>query len=351
MSQTLQLKRGQSANLPALLTEGEPAFTLDTKKLYVGTGAENVLINPDTVPKASSASKLTTARTISLTGDATGSASFDGSANKAITVTLAASGATAGTYPKVTVDAKGRVTAGASLAAADIPTLTMAKISDAGTAAKVNTGTSSGNVPVLDSNGKLPEGVVPALAISDTFEAASETAMLALSGANKGDVCVRTDINKTFILKAAPASTLANWLEMRTPTDTVLSVNGMTGAVTVSTITGNAGSATKLATARSITVNLASTTAGSFNGTANITPGVSGTLPVARGGTGLTAAPSLLVNLAATSAASVMAASPRPGVTGALGLENGGTGATTAAAARSALGCLGTADVIDGGTF
>ena len=51
-------------------------------------------------------------------------------------------------------------------------------------------------------------------------------------------------------------------------------------------IAGNAGSATKLATARTIQTNLASTSAASFNGTTNITPGVTGTLPVANGGTG-----------------------------------------------------------------
>ncbi len=52
--------------------------------------------------------------------------------------------------------------------------------------------------------------------------------------------------------------------------------------------TGNSATATKLATARTMTVNLASTTAASFDGTANVTPGVSGTLPIARGGTGNT---------------------------------------------------------------
>ena len=60
----------------------------------------------------------------------------------------------------------------------------------------------------------------------------------------------------------------------------------------------------------------------------------SGTLPVARGGTGLTASPSLLVNLASTSAASVLTASPRPGITGTLPVSHGGTGATTALAAN-----------------
>lgn len=43
---------------------------------------------------------------------------------------LATSGVIAGTYPKVTVDKYGRVTFGASLVASDIPSLTMAKISD-----------------------------------------------------------------------------------------------------------------------------------------------------------------------------------------------------------------------------
>lgn len=65
---------------------------------------------------------------------------------------------------------------------------------------------------------------------------------------------------------------------------------------------------------------------------------ISGTLPVARGGTGITSNPSCLVNLASASAASLFAASPRPGVTGTLPVTKGGTGATSAAAARSALG-------------
>lgn len=69
--------------------------------------------------------------------------------------------------------------------------------------------------------------------------------------------------------------------------------------INANTYTGNSATATKLATARTITANLASSTAGSFDGSANITVGVTGTLPIA----------------------------------------NGGTGATTAAAARTALGC------------
>jgi len=59
---------------------------------------------------------------------------------------------------------------------------------------------------------------------------------------------------------------------------------------------------------------------------------------VAQGGTGLTASPSMLVNLGSTAADNVMKASPRPGVTGTLPLANGGTGAANAADARTKLG-------------
>jgi hypothetical protein len=103
-----------------------------------------------------------------------------------------------------------------------------------GTASTKNTGTGSGNVPILDSSGKLADSVVPKIAMTNTYVVASQTAMLALSNAQEGDVAVRTDLNKSFILKASPYSTLANWQELLTPTDAVTSVNGSTGAVTIS---------------------------------------------------------------------------------------------------------------------
>ena len=63
--------------------------------------------------------KLTVARTITATGDATGSTAFDGSQNVEMALELATSGVTAGTYSKVTVDAKGRVTAGSNITVED----------------------------------------------------------------------------------------------------------------------------------------------------------------------------------------------------------------------------------------
>ncbi len=230
---TIRIKRGQSANLPIALEAGEPALALDTGKLYIGTGSSKLLINPDVASNAATATKLQTARTIALSGDVTGSGSFDGSANVTLAGTLASSGVTAGTYAKVTVDIKGRVTAGTTLSAGDIPSLPSSKITGLGTAASVNTGTAAGNVPVLDTAGKLSSALLPAIAINDTFSVASEAAMIALT-AQRGDVAIRTDLNRSFILASDDAATLSSWKELLTPVDAVLSVAGRTGAIALS---------------------------------------------------------------------------------------------------------------------
>ena len=93
-------------------------------------GADSTLTSK--VKASAAADQLATARAIELSGDATGSADFDGSKAINIVTTLANSGVTTGTYTKVKVDAKGRVTEGLSLEASDIPALTLAKITDAG---------------------------------------------------------------------------------------------------------------------------------------------------------------------------------------------------------------------------
>lgn len=99
-----------------------------------------------------------------------------------------------------------------------------------GSAASKDVGTAAGNVPVLDSNGKLVESIIPAVAITETYVVDSQSAMLALS-AQVGDVAIRTDVSKSFILQSLPATTDANWKELLTPDCKVISVNGKQGAV------------------------------------------------------------------------------------------------------------------------
>lgn len=82
-------------------------------ELYNTNGVLDKIAKGTTV--AGKAKQLETARKISLTGDATGETTFDGTVNKEIAVTLAASGVIAGTYSAVSVNAKGLVTAGAQL--------------------------------------------------------------------------------------------------------------------------------------------------------------------------------------------------------------------------------------------
>ena len=84
---------------------------------------------------------------------------------------------------------------------------------------------------------------------------------------------------------------------------------------------------TRLTANPSMLTNLGTTAAANIL-TSAPRPGVTGTLSIANGGTGLTANPSMLINLAATAAANVLTASPRPGVTGILPIANGGTGRT-----------------------
>lgn len=72
-------------------------------------------------------------------------------------------------------------------------------------------------VATLGADGKIPNGQIPAIAITETYVVNSQATMLALA-AEQGDVAVRTDLNKSYILQDAPASTLANWVELLSPT-------------------------------------------------------------------------------------------------------------------------------------
>ncbi|BEQ12904.1 putative tail fiber protein [Pseudomonas phage Ep4] len=109
----LQIKRGTTAKVMATVpASGELVLDTSLNNLRVGDG---VTAGGQDITRVGSAQQLSTPRTLSYTGDATGSSSFDGSGNIETTLTLATSGITPGTYARVTVDSKGRATNGATV--------------------------------------------------------------------------------------------------------------------------------------------------------------------------------------------------------------------------------------------
>lgn len=165
---TLELAAGTNITLTPDATNDKVTINVTGAVATAGTCTGN----------AATATKLATARTLSLTGDATGSLSFDGSANASGALTLAASGATAGTYKSVTVDAKGRVTAGANpttLAGYGITDAVNSSTGNAPTATKLQTartingvsfdGSANITIPMTVSNG-LPDCILNGMKIS-----------------------------------------------------------------------------------------------------------------------------------------------------------------------------------------
>ena len=159
MSDTvIQLKFSEGTATPTSLNVAEPAYSNTSNKLFLGLAGNQVVAVGgkyytdivDAATDANTASKLVkrdtngdfsagiitatlngnattattwqNARNIGLTGDATGNVSVNGSADKAIPITLASTGVSAGSYGGSTnvatfvVDAKGRITSAGNTA-------------------------------------------------------------------------------------------------------------------------------------------------------------------------------------------------------------------------------------------
>lgn len=322
MPNTIQIKRSATTATPPALAVGELAWSESSQNLFIGeSGAVVKAI-------AGSGTFARKADAIAITGDATGTGTLFGG----IAITFVNTGVVAGSYAKVTVDAKGRVTAGGSLAAADIPSLDWSKLTTgkpttmagygitdylqlgatagaalaasgaAGvattaarsdhvhaypTAAQVGAVSTSqvgaaNGVASLGADGKVPSAQLPASTVGGldykgTWNASTNTPTIPLAAAgNKGYYY------KVSVAGATVVDTISDWMigdwivsngavwDKVDNTEAVSSVNGSTGAVTISTITGNAGSATVLQTAHTLSYTGDATGSNTFNGSANV---------------------------------------------------------------------------------
>ena len=156
MSNTIRIKRranGGGAGAPSSLANAELAYNEQTNILYYGTGtggsggtatsvipiagvgayvdvSSNQTIGGDKTfsnlvtasisGNAGTATTLQTARDITMTGDGSWTVNFDGSGNVSAAMTLATVNTNVGTYTKVTVNAKGLVTAAAQASLSDL---------------------------------------------------------------------------------------------------------------------------------------------------------------------------------------------------------------------------------------
>lgn len=94
----------------------------------------------------------------------------------------------------------------------------------------------------LGPDSKLPESMLPAIAITEYLgSSANQAAMLALSG-QKGDWTIRQDSGTVWLITGTNPGLLSSWTQLGYPTVPVTSVNGQTGAIVISA--SNIGAAT-----------------------------------------------------------------------------------------------------------
>ena len=254
------------------------------------------------VASLDSSAYLTGNQTVTVSGDATGSGTT------AITLTLAASGVTAGTYKSVTVDAKGRVTSGtnpttlagygitdalvlgsavgAALGTASAGVATTAAKSDhvhpLQTTVSGNAGTATKLASAVNINGVAFDG-----SAAITINAVDSTARIASSliGAINGVASLDStgkvpsaqlpsyvdDVLEYINLAGFPVTGTAGIIYVAQDTNKIYRWSG-TAYIEISPTAGNADTATKLATARSIGMTGdVSWSIASFDGSANVT--------------------------------------------------------------------------------
>ena len=228
--------KGINGTLLSNLNTGILKNTTGTGVPSIAVAADFPILNQNTTGTAGSTATLATARTISTNGDVLyTSPPFDGSANVLGTATLASIGV-AGTYTKVTTDAKGRVTVGANLTAGDVPTLNQ---NTTGTAANVtgivavaNGGTGTATPSLVAGTNVTITGTFPNQTINSSGGAAGVTAVTATTPV------VATGTTTPVISLATNYGDTQNPYSSKTANHILAAPNGTAGVPTFRAIVG-----------------------------------------------------------------------------------------------------------------
>lgn len=140
----------------------------------------------------------------------------------------------------------GRITTGAGIVE-ELTGANVASILGLGTAAYVNTGTTNGTIPTLDSSGYLPASTIPPLRSHEFYQVANQAARLALTTlqVQPGDEAFQLDTEEVYKLIASDPSVNANWKLIQ---DTSIPATYLTGTIPTARLgSGTANGTTFLA--------------------------------------------------------------------------------------------------------
>lgn len=272
---------GTNSGLDADLLDGQqgsyyqPASTaLTTSTTFTGdvSGTYNNTV-------VSQAAKLTTPRTISLSGDVTGSVSFDGSTNATITTTISADSVALGVDTTGNYVAVGAVSGNGLSGSASGEGTTFTVTSNATNLNNANT------IVFRDATGNFSAGTITAnltgavtgnastatkLATARTLSVSGgATGSVSFDGSSNADIAI-TVTNNSHTHTSANISDATNLNTASTIVKRDASGNFTAGTITAALV-GNATTASALATARTITLAGDLTGSATFDGSSNIT--------------------------------------------------------------------------------